>query len=86
MAQALAQLAGEDIPPPTWASPSRPAPSALLPNGYQQLADTIEVPPQEVLLYLAVRESALIRLHKANPGCVKTWFSSWRYARGIAWT
>lgn len=67
MAQALAKLAGEVYSSTDVGFPLAPGHSALLPNGYQQLADDIEVPPQEVLLYLAVREAALIRLHKANP-------------------
>ena len=67
MAQALAKLAGQVYSSTDVGFPLAPGHSALLPNGYQQLADDIEVPPQEVLLYLAVREAALIRLHKANP-------------------
>ena len=87
MAQALAQLAGEVYSSTDVGFPLAPGSSALLPNGYQQLAENIEVPPQEVLLYLAVRESALIRLHKATPGCAKTWSSSWRATPAVsAWT
>ncbi len=42
------------------------------------------MPPQEVLLYLAVRESALIRLHKANPWLREDLVQLVaRYARGI---
>ena len=84
MAQALAQLAGEVYSSTDVGFPLAPGSSALLPNGYQQLADTIEVPPQEVLLYLAVRESALIRLHKANPWLREDLVQLVaRYARGI---
>ena len=84
MAQALAQLAGEVYSSTDVGFPLAPGSSALLPNGYQQLADSIEVPPQEVLLYLAVRESALIRLHKANPWLREDLVQLVaRYARGI---
>ena len=84
MAQALAQLAGEVYSSTDVGFPLAPGSSALLPNGYQQLAESIEVPPQEVLLYLAVRESALIRLHKANPWLREDLVQLVaRYARGI---
>ena len=79
-----AQLAGEVYSSTDVGFPLAPGSSALLPNGYQQLADSIEVPPQEVLLYLAVRESALIRLHKANPWLREDLVQLVaRYARGI---
>ena len=82
--QALAQLAGEVYSSTDVGFPLAPGSSALLPNGYQQLAESIEVPPQEVLLYLAVRESALIRLHKANPWLREDLVQLVaRYARGI---
>ena len=84
MAQALAQLAGEVYSSTDVGFPLTPGSSALLPNGYQQLAENIEVPPQEVLLYLAVREAALIRLHKANPWLREDLVQLVaRYARGI---
>ena len=55
MAQALTELAGEVYSSTDIGFPLAPGRSALLPAGYTQLAEDIEVPAQEILLYLAVR-------------------------------
>ena len=84
MAQALTELAGEVYSSTDIGFPLAPGRSALLPAGYTQLAEDIEVPAQEILLYLAVREAALIRLHRTNPWLREDILELVsRYARGI---
>ena len=84
MAQALASLANEVYSSTDIGFPLAPGRTALLPNGFKTLGDEIEVPAQEVLLYLAVRESALIRLHRTNPWLREDIMALVsRYARGI---
>lgn len=84
MAQALAALAGEVYSSTDIGFPLAPGRTALLPNGFKTLGDEIEVPSQEVLLYLAVREATLIRLHHANPWLREDIMALVsRYARGI---
>ena len=68
MAQALAKLAGEVYSSTDVGFPPPPA-SALLPSGYQRLADDIEGAAAGVLLYLAVL-AALIPYTRPAPGCV----------------
>lgn len=84
IAQALASLANDVYSSTDIGFPLAPGRSALLPNGFNTLGDDIEVPSQEVLLYLAVREAALTRLHRANPWLREDIMALVsRYARGI---
>ena len=83
-AQALAGLSNEVYTSTDIGFPIAPGRTALLPNGYAQLSEEIEVPAQEILLYLAVREGALVRLHRHTPWLledIKALVA--RYARGI---
>ncbi|MDO5751050.1 MAG: zinc-dependent metalloprotease [Rothia sp. (in: high G+C Gram-positive bacteria)] len=83
-AQALAGLADEVYTSTDIGFPLAPGRTALLPNGYAQLSEEIEVPAQEILLYLAVREAALVRLHRHTPWLLEDINALVaRYARGI---
>lgn len=67
MAQALSSLATEVVSSTDLGIPLASGRSALLPGGIAAFSDGLEIPPQEVMLYLAIREAALVRLHKHNP-------------------
>ncbi|MBM7051067.1 zinc-dependent metalloprotease [Rothia sp. ZJ1223] len=58
--------------------------SALLPDAIKKFTDGLEIPAQEVMLYLAVREAALVRLHKTVPWLREDIMALiQRFARGI---
>lgn len=67
MGQAIGNLAEEIVSSTDIGIPLAQGRSALLPGGVAAFGEGLEIPAQEVILYLAVREAALIRLHKANP-------------------
>ncbi|WP_237233212.1 zinc-dependent metalloprotease [Rothia nasisuis] len=67
MGQAIGRLAEEVVSSTDIGIPLAQGRSALLPGGVAAFGEGLEVPAQEVALYLAVREAALIRLHKAHP-------------------
>lgn len=67
MAQALSSLATEVVSSTDLGIPLASGRSALLPGGIATFSEGLEIPPQEVMLYLAIREAALVRLHKHNP-------------------
>ncbi|GGH59712.1 zinc-dependent metalloprotease [Rothia aerolata] len=82
--QAVAQLANEAVSSTDIGLPLAEGRSALLPAGVAAFGEGLEIPTQEVMLYLAVREAALVRLYKSTP-----WLRDdiidliKRYARGI---
>ncbi|MDY3048926.1 MAG: zinc-dependent metalloprotease [Rothia sp. (in: high G+C Gram-positive bacteria)] len=67
MGQGLGQLAGEVVSSTDIGFPLAEGQSALLPEGVAAFGQGLDIPAQEVMLYLALREAALIRLHRANP-------------------
>ncbi|WP_237223453.1 zinc-dependent metalloprotease [Rothia nasimurium] len=67
MGQAIGKLAEEVVSSTDIGIPLAQGRSALLPAGVAAFGEGLEIPAQEVMLYLAVREAALIRLHKTNP-------------------
>lgn len=67
MGQAIGNLAEEVVSSTDIGIPLSQGRSALLPGGIAAFGEGLEIPAQEVMLYLAVREAALIRLHKTNP-------------------
>ena len=67
MGQAIGKLAEEVVSSTDIGIPLAQGRSALLPAGVAAFGEGLEIPSQEVMLYLAVREAALIRLHKTNP-------------------
>lgn len=67
MGQAIGKLAEEVVSSTDIGIPLAQGRSALLPAGIAAFGEGLEIPAQEVMLYLAVREAALIRLHKTNP-------------------
>lgn len=82
--QSIGKLASEVVSSTDVGLPMAEGRSALVPAGIKNFGEGLEIPAQEVMLYLAVREAALVRLYKANPwlrqdiiDLVK------RYARGI---
>lgn len=82
--QATGQLAGEVVSSTDIGIPLAPGRSALLPGGIAAFGEGLEIPAQEIMLYLAVREAALTRLHKANPWLREDIIELIkRYSRGI---
>ncbi|MFW0108533.1 zinc-dependent metalloprotease [Rothia sp. P7181] len=82
--QAIGRLAQEVVSSTDVGLPMAEGRSALLPSAIKDFGDGLEIPPQEVMIYLAVREVALTRLYKAAKwlredivALIK------RYARGI---
>ncbi|WP_421082793.1 zinc-dependent metalloprotease [Rothia nasimurium] len=67
MGQAIGKLAEEVVSSTDIGIPLAQGRSALLPGGIAAFGDGLEIPAQEVMLYLAVREAALTRLHKTHP-------------------
>lgn len=82
--QAIGQLAGEVVSSTDIGIPLAEGRSALLPGGVTAFGEGLEIPAQEVMLYLAVREAALTRLHKTNPWLREDIIELIkRYSRGI---
>ncbi len=80
----VAQLAQEVLSTNDIGIPLISGRSALLPDAIKSFTEDLEIPAQEVMLYLAVREAALVRLHKANPWLREDIMSLIkRFARGI---
>lgn len=67
MGQAIGKLAEEVVSSTDIGIPLAQGRSALLPGGIAAFGEGLEIPAQEVMLYLAVREAALTRLHKTHP-------------------
>lgn len=67
MGQAIGGLAAEVASSTDIGIPLAPGRSSLIPAGVAAFGEGLEIPKQEVMLFLAVREAALTRLHKANP-------------------
>ncbi|MGV3017484.1 zinc-dependent metalloprotease [Rothia sp. 88186D007BW] len=67
MGQAIGKLAEEVVSSTDIGIPLAQGRSALIPSGVAAFGQGLEIPAQEVMLYLAVREAALVRLHKTNP-------------------
>lgn len=82
--QSIGRLAAEVVSSTDIGIPMADGRSALVPAGVKEFGEGLEIPAQEVMLYLAVREAALIRLYKANPWLREDIISLIkRYARGI---
>lgn len=64
---AIGNLTGEVVSSTDIGIPLAQGRSALLPGGVAAFGEGLEIPAQEVMLYLAVREAALTRLHKTHP-------------------
>lgn len=84
MGQAIGGLAGDVVSSTDIGIPLAPGRSALVPAGITKFGEGLEIPKQEVMLFLAVREAALVRLHKANPWLREDIMDLIkRYSRGI---
>ncbi|MEX3609532.1 zinc-dependent metalloprotease [Rothia sp. LK2588] len=82
--QSVASLAGEVVSSTDVGLPLADSRAALVPQGVAAFGEGLEIPPQEVMLYLAVREVALSRLYKSNPWLRQDIIDLIkRYARGI---
>lgn len=84
MGQAIGGLAGDVVSSTDIGIPLAPGRSALVLSGIEKFGEGLEIPKQEVMLFLAVREAALVRLHKANPWLREDIMELIkRYSRGI---
>ncbi len=82
--QSVATLASEVVSSADIGIPLAQGRSALLPQGVAAFGQGLEIPAQEVMLYLALREAALTRLYRANPWLREDIIDLIkRYARGI---
>ncbi len=82
--QSIGKLATEVVSSTDVGIPMAEGRAALLPEGVKAFGEGLEIPPQEVMLYLAVREAALIRLYKSVPWLRQDILDLIkRYARGI---
>lgn len=82
--QSIGKLSTEVVSSTDVGLPMADGRSALVPSGVKAFGEGLEIPAQEVMLYLAVREAALVRLYKANPWLREDIIDLIkRYARGI---
>lgn len=84
MGQAIGGLAQEVLSSTDIGIPLAPGRSALVPHGITAFGEGLEIPKQEIMLFIAVREAALTRLYKANSWLREDLIALiQRYARGI---
>lgn len=82
--QSIGKLATEVVSSTDVGLPMADGRSALVPSGIKAFGEGLEIPEAEIMLYLAVREAALVRLYKANPWLREDMIDLIkRYARGI---
>ncbi|WP_269927931.1 zinc-dependent metalloprotease [Kocuria massiliensis] len=67
LGQAVGELSKEVVASTDIGLPLSPGRSALLPANIAEFGEGLDLPAQEVMLFLAVREAAHIRLFRANP-------------------
>lgn len=84
LGQAVGELSKEVVSSTDIGLPLSPGRSALLPSNIADFGDGLDLPAQEVMLFLAVREAAHIRLFHANPWLRENILDLiTRYSRGI---
>lgn len=84
LGQAVGELSKEVVSSTDIGVPLAPGRSALLPSNIAEFGEGLDLPAQEVMLFLAVREAAHVRLFHANPWLRENILELIeRYSRGI---
>ena len=84
LGQALGGLSQEVVSSTDIGIPLAPDRSALLPRNIAEFGEGLDLPPQEIMLFLAVREAAHIRLYHSTPWLRENIMELIeRYSRGI---